>query len=410
MDVYDLLMERKPVMKKYRLRLYPLLISSFLFTACTNNNASTFTADVNKPNANLSIITSADAISVNKLPLASNDKLCEQLNTIFRSSIESNYVKTQAATGIINRYDLTQTKSVMQCFSEAADDYPGYHIKSVLMNRYAFLDPAEAMRTLEDLNFSVRMTRDSLEYTVFTHWVSKSPMQAFLWLNNSGYGNRRYGFVQLVFSALAKDDYADALTLVDSLPDRELVKYQAISGIMRQATTNEQFLSLLNKIDNGEEFYPPLEAWFHKDQQAVFQYIDSLEGQRKINAIKSVFDTYVKLEPNTAANWYVTVFEPSKRDIEYVISQIRFNNLKDALSWILQRPESTRQAELAELLSFEALAEPRFVAKHLHLIESEDMRLRISKTIYSALLGISVKQANAFADGSEFSDEIERRY
>ena len=153
-----------------------------------------------------------------------------------------------------------------------------------------------------------------------------------------------------------------------------------------------------------------MEAWFHKDQQAVFEYIETLDGQRKTNAIKSVFEAYVKLEPITAANWYVTAFEPSKRDIQGVISQISFNNEKNALDWILQRPESTRQAELEEFLYFEALAKPRFVVKHLHLIESAKKRLKISQTIYSALVGISLKQANAFADSSEFSDEIERRY
>jgi hypothetical protein len=406
-------------MKKYRLGLYSLLLSSLLFTACASNTSTstnigtgtgTFNGDLNQSKANQSIITSADAISVNKIPLASNDKLCEQITTIFRSSIESDYVKIQAATGIINRYSLAQAKSVMECFSEASDDYPGYHVKNLLMNRYAFLDPAEAMRTLKDLNFSMRVTREYLEYAVFTHWVNKSPMQAFLWLNDRGYGDRSGGFVRLVFSALAKADYTKALTLVDTLPDRETLKYDAIFGIIQQATTNEQFLSLINSIDIGEDFYPPLEAWFHKDQQAVFEYIETLDGQRKTNAIKSVFEAYVKLEPITAANWYVTAFEPSKRDIQGVISQISFNNEKNALDWVLQRPESTRQAELEEFLYFEALAKPRFVVKHLHLIESAKKRLKISQTIYSALLGISLKQANAFADRSEFSDEIERRY
>ena len=400
-------------MKKYRLGICLLITSPFLLTACSNindaSNSNILKTELSERTAYESIITSADAISVNKIPLASDDELCEQLSTIFRSSIESNFLKTQAATGIINRYDVTQVRSVMACLSESPNDYPGYLVKRLLMNRYAFLDPAAAMQTLEKVNFSIRASRESLEYAVFTHWVNKSPTQALFWLNDRGYGRASSRLVSLVFSALAKDDYDKALTLTTTLPDREDLKHDAISGIMHHATANEQFLSLLNEIDTGVDFYPPLAAWFIKDQHAVFQYIDTLKGQRKINAINSAFDAYIVQAPFKAGDWYVSVLKGGRSDIEHVIHQLRFTSPALALDWILQSPNLDTQEQLESFFSSESLSSPRFVVEHIHLIKSAEKRLDISKDVYNALSGISLKQANAFAAGSEFGDEIKTR-
>lgn len=397
-------------MKKYRLCIYLLISSSVLLTACVSVNddsdTNTVKTERTERTAYQSIITSADAVSVNKIPLASDDELCEQLSAIFRLSIESNFLKTQAATGIINRYDVTQVRSVMECLSESPNDYPGYLVKRLLMNRYAFLDPAAAMQTLEKLNFSARASRESLEYAVFTHWINTSPTLALSWLNDRGYGKAGSSLVPLVFSALAKNDYEKALTLIATLPDRENLKHDAILGIMHHATSNEQFVSLLNEIDTGEDFYPPLAAWFNKDQQAVFQYIDTLNGQRKLNAINSVFDAYIVQAPFKASDWYVSVFTAERSDIEHVIDQLSFTSPALALDWILRSSNLDTQDLLENFLSSESWSNPRFVVKHIHLIKSAEKRLEISKVVYNALSGISVKQANAFVTGSEFGDEI----
>lgn len=340
--------------------------------------------------------------------------LCQQLNTIFVDSRDSNFSKLTVSSDLIDELDLLQVQDIFDCLEAQPNDYAYSYLLRPLFNRFASIAPAKAMEKLDKMRVPVRHPRGELEYIVLTHWVKTSPEGAFEWIESRGYpegGSFYYNAnLAIIFSGIAKRNYEEAVELVNTFANKHFLRNAALTGIGYQTKTNTNFVRLVamsNKIDSPDTADGLFQSWFKHDQQAVFDYLEKVtdhEKRRQLNYV--IFKEFLNLDHMQAANWFLAAQPNDEATLDYIIEQLSFRDMSTAVTFIQQLSNINAQFKLKRTLSLKAMNEPQLAIKYLNLIESEEVRLALSKDIYLGLGRISSKLAEDFSKSSPFGVQV----
>ena len=385
-------------------------IIGFITSNVTKGKASSVSSILHTP-AKTAALTKADG-------KADSAGLCQQLNAIFVDSRDSNFVKLTVSIDLIDDLDLLQMQDILNCLEALPNDYAYSSLLRPLFNRFASIAPAKAMEKLDKMHVPVRLHGGELQYIILTHWAKTSPESAFKWIESRGYpegGSFYYNAnLAIIFSGIAKRNYEEAIELVDTFANKYFLRNAALTGIGYQTKSNTNFIKLVamsKNIDSPDIAVGLFQSWFKHNQQAVFDYLEKVtdhEKRRQLNY--AIFEELLNIDHIQAANWFLAAQPNDEATLDYIIEQLSFRDMSAAITFIQQLPNINAQSKLKNILGFHTMSDPQLVIKYLKLIESEEVRLALSKDIYFHLGRTSSKLAEDFSKESPFGSKVKSRF